>query len=151
MDVESAMKINELAKELTEKGFASSSEDASKMAEQFLQKNIMPKGNIAQPEGSDKFEIQVERLQRKFNNDISALEEKMNSIINKLNVICDELKKLKTRKPQPIKEEVNPEALKEEKQEKIEAKEPKKESSQRTGNFKPGDIDINEVFYCGTR
>ena len=115
MDVESAMKVNELAKELTKKGFASSSEDASKMAEQFLQKSVIPKENISQPEGADKFEIHLERIQRKFNNDISAMEEKMNSIINKLNTICDEVAKLK-RVSQTKEVQAQPEKPEEEKQ-----------------------------------
>ena len=149
MDVESAMKINELAKELTKKGFASSSEDASKMAEQFLQKTLIPKENLSQPKSTDKLEIQLERIQRKFNNDLSSLQEKMNSLINKLNMICDEVKNLKTRET-PVKEGAK--ASKEEKQNALKVKEENKESpNQRTGNFKPGDIDINEVFYCGTK
>lgn len=149
MDVESAMRVNELAKELSKKGFADSSEDASRMAEQFLQKSIVHKDNIAQPEGSDKFEIQIERFQRKFNSDLSGMQDKLNSVISNMNLICDEIQRLKTR--EPVRQEVNTEAPKQGKQEKIGAKETKKEYPPRTGKFRPGDIDINEVFYCGTK
>jgi hypothetical protein len=129
MDVESAIKINELAKELAKKGFASSSEDASKMAEQFLTKNGIPARSLSQPKGNDKFEILMERVQRKFDNDISAVHEKINSVVNKLNVICDEISRLKAGE---IQDNKNP-------------------PSQRTGEYKPGDIDINKVFYYGNK
>ncbi len=145
MDIESTMRINELAKELTKKGFASSSEEASKMAEQFLQKNIIPKEHLTAPQGADKAEIQLERMQRKFNSDMSVMQEKMNSLINKLNNVCDEVILLKTREPQP---KGSREIKKEDLQKTIVKKE---ESNQRTGAFKPGDIDINEVFYCGKK
>jgi hypothetical protein len=129
MDVESAIKINELAKELAKKGFASSSEDASKMAEQFLTKNGIPARSLSQPKGNDKFEILMERVQRKFDNDISAVHEKINSVVNKLNVICDEISRLKAG----------------------EIQDNKNLPSQRTGEYKPGDIDINKVFYYGNK
>jgi hypothetical protein len=129
MDVESAIKINELAKELAKKGFASSSEDASKMAEQFLTKNGIPARSLSQPKGNDKFEILMERVQRKFDNDISAVHEKINSVVNKLNVIYDEISRLKAG----------------------EIQDNKNLPSQRTGEYKPGDIDINKVFYYGNK
>ena len=136
MDVESAMKVNELAKELSKKGFASSSEEASKMAEQYLQKNIIPKSNLEK--GSDKFEIQLERIQRKFNSELSCMQEKMNSMIQKLNIVCDEIKNLKSQAIEP-------------KQKELPKQNTDSNSNQRVGNFKPGDIDINEVFYCGAK
>lgn len=94
MDIESTMKVNELARDPVKKGIAPNSEEASKMAQGFLQKKIVSPESMAKPEGIDKYEILMERMQRKFNSEISSLKEKMNSIIGKLKSVTDDIERL---------------------------------------------------------
>ena len=65
------MKVNALAKELVTKGIASTSEEASVLAEQMLQKTVIPReGSVKTEDVSEKYEILLERTTRKLSRDI---------------------------------------------------------------------------------
>jgi len=158
MDVPSMMKVNELSKTLKDQGIATSSEDASKMAEQMLSKE-MPHSS-EKSDDYDKYEVLLERIQRKVNSEVSTLKETVSALVNEIAFLKEDVKKLKLVKPQEqkveIKEmnkEVPAKELVQEHQAQLKEEE-KKEGTQaekRTGDLKPGDVNINEYFYYGNK
>jgi len=142
MDIETTMKINTLAKELLNKGLAPSSEEASVLAEQMLQKEI-PKTS---PEADkDQHLVAMERLQRSVNNDMTELKEQVMSLTSQLSQIKEDIRMIKQNKPEKPIPKI------EEKQEQLVNDKPKETPPQRTGDFKPGDVDIDKIFYYGNK
>lgn len=148
------VKVNELAKELKEKGIASNFEDAYKLAEKFLQKEVVPDHSKKMETTADKYEIMLERVQRKFHNDVEPLKEQMKLMANEIMFLKEEIKRLKIAKPvveQPkVIEKPKISEIKEDAQSTL-AKEERKEPSQRTGILKPGDVNISDYFYFGNK
>lgn len=146
MDIEATMKINALAKELVNKGIASTSEEASVLAEEMIHKMVIPRGTSVKTEdASEKYEILLERATRKISYDINSLNEGMVNIIKQLNEIQGDIKRIKRERitginkdPEPIKQE------KTEKQQKIEPKDAKQ-------GFNRDDISVDKIFYCGKK
>lgn len=141
MDIESTMKINALAKELVRKGIAKTSEEASVLAEEMLQKHTIPRESSVKTEtSSEKYEILLERATRKLSYDINTLQEGMANIIKQLAEISEDIKRIK-------REEIvktNPEPQKTpEKQKTIEPKNKKE--------FSKDDVAIDKVFYFGKK
>ena len=147
------MKINELARELKEKGMADSSEEASKMAEQFLKKNILPESS-EKTDDYDKHEVLLERLQRKLNNELGSLKDQLSSVVNELAFLKEDIKRIKLAKiPEPVinVERVEEKPEQEGKQSTLAADEKKEPTNQRTGDLKPGDVNIEDYFYFGNK
>ncbi len=130
------MKVNKLAKELREKGMAGTSEEATKLAESYLNKEIVPEAEKKSPD-NDRYDILLERLQRKLNQERKEMQDKVQSLANDIGFIKEELKKLKQAKPQ------------EPRQEKLQPK--TEDRNQRTGDLKPGDVKVEEYFYYGDK
>ena len=145
------IKVNELAKELVKKGIAKDSEEASKMAETYIRKEVLP-SSPSKSDNDDKVEILFERMQRKINGEIISLKAQLSSVINELNFIKEDIKRMKLGKEsRPVYEEIKKPKLPDEKQERLETKEEKKASNQRIGNLKPGDVNIEDYFYYGNK
>lgn len=140
MDIEATMKINALAKELVKKGIASGSEEASVLAEQMVQKQVIPREESVKTENiSEKYEILLERATRKLSRDISSLNEGIVNIIKQLNEIREDIKRIKREQITKIKK--NPGT---EKQEKIKPETSKKEPTS-------DDVAIDKIFYYGKK
>jgi hypothetical protein len=153
MDVETTMKINELAKDLISKGRASSSEEASKMAEDIMQKKILPdepKSEVVEtPE--DKHRIMVDKLGYRLDDEMSTMKKQMFIMIDEIEKLTSEVEQLKNRPvSQPVTKQ---EASAEQKEVQQEIKQEEKDSHPRQGGFKPGDsgVDVNKIFYCGNK
>ena len=72
MDIEATMKINALAKELVTKGIAATSEEASILAEDMIQKKTIPReGSIKTENEFERYEVILERATRKLSHDIN--------------------------------------------------------------------------------
>jgi len=165
MDVTSAIKVNQLSQELLSKGIASSSEEASAMAEKFLQKEMVhadDKPSEKMDNDSNKYEILIERMKRQVNNEFCGMKDQMNSLLNQINVLRNELnclkKSPKVEEKGEVIEKVVEEPVKQEKlgqgklgQEKPNTEDKKESENQRVGNLKPGDVKIESFFYCGDK
>ena len=149
MDVEKTQKMNNLAKELVKQGLAPSSEHATKLAEEMISKDA-PKSEV-----SESNEIAFERLQRKINYELEPLKQQVQSLTNQLNDLRNQVRNLRINQVQERpKQESQAKLVEEAPKEKAEEKpccEPKEGDNQRTGEFKPGDVDINKVFYYGNK
>jgi len=146
MDIEATMKINALAKELVKKGIASTSEEASVLAEEMVNKKAIPREESVKTENSsEKYEILLERATRKLSHDISSLNEGMANIIKQLNEISEDIKRIKREQITEVKKA--PEPIKQEKTEKQQKIEPKDKKQQ----FNQDDISVDKVFYFGKK
>lgn len=155
MDVETTMKINDLAKELVKKGMAPSSEEAYKMAEQMMQKEILPQKTTASGKSDDRIDILIERLARKYDHELETIKKQMMIMIEEIEKINCNVKSLQNasviKKTPPAEQ---PTTSEEPKEEQTELKsQNKSESNQRQGQFKPGDesVDVNKIFYYGNK
>ena len=157
MDIPSMIKVNELSKTFKDKGIAESSEDATKMAEEVLKKD-MPHASQETEKEIDKVDIILERTKRQFSNEMSSLKKQLVSLVNEINFIKEDMKKLKQAKEQPkviekpVSQEQNQKKKSpEEKQESLQTKKQETQAEKRTGGIKPGDVNIEDYFYYGTK
>lgn len=144
MDVESQMKLNKLAKDLVKKGLAPSSDDALKMAQTIMQKEA-PKENKSSVELAnlhEKYEILLERYNRKIAAEIISIKEQLKVLSTQLSFITDDINKIKrsyieTGPAQNI-EKKNPEKT-----------QTKKETS--NDSFTKDDVAVDKIFYFGKK
>ena len=153
MDVEATIKLNEMAKNLVQRGFAASSEDAYEMAQRMVKPVLPQSQKTEKPETTEKYKIAIERLTRKFDNEVNSLKEHIHSLIREVNYLKESvvknrenIKTLKTPAEEPV-------AIKKQDTPQTELKQEKREVSQRSGAFKPGDkqVSVENVFYCGQK
>jgi len=159
MDVPSMMKVNELSKTLKDQGIATTSEDASKMAEKMLSKEMPHSSDKS--DDYDKYEVLLERVQRKVNNEIGTLKETLSALVNEVAFLKEDIKRLKLAKVEvkPVSQSVQP-PVQQSAQPPVQEKQtelPKKErpegtqAEKRTGDLKPGDVNIDDYFYYGNK
>ena len=157
-DVDKIIKINEMSANLKKHGFAESADDASSKAQDVFKEKI---ANVEEKKGDELMtnDNDVSKMQRNFEvfkssmqsqlesvkGDISSVMGKMNEMIK----IINELEKLKDSVT-TIDDGSN------EKQQRLAPKVVKKSaeekpqnSNPRSGDMKPGDIDLSNTFYCG--
>jgi len=151
MDVEKLRRINILSQELKKHGMAESSEDAYTQAQRMIQ--VIPKDNAQAtqecvivetapaptPLESRQFQLELEKLQKGFSEELDVLRNAMNQLIIEVNSLRDELNKVQTMQPPKQKEK------------QAELKTEAKASHPRQGGWKPGDVDIQKMFYYGTK
>ena len=147
MDVNKLQKINQLALELKQKGIASSMDEAVRMAEKMIGGDKEVSGlqstSEAQKEESTEDNLQL----RKINYKLKEHEDIIIQIQNKMNEMITEINKLQNQRPVskgPVK-------VPEEKQTIFTGEKPKEKPKNRSGDYGPGDIDINEYFYSGSK
>jgi hypothetical protein len=154
-DIDKIRKINEMSAILKKHGFAATSDDAATKAQDVFKEKIADvetrKGDAEMADDKD-----ISRIERNFEtfksatyqqletvrSDLSAVMGKMNEMIKVIN----ELEKLK--------DSVTTIDEGSEKQKRLApkvVKKPKEQKNQRTGDIKPGDVDLSETFYYGTR
>ena len=168
MDVDKMRKINELARELKEKGITTDTEEAYKQAE------LIVEGKINTPEQSnsqdDKERVEVEQSDEpsnanvsgaikmdaleahNFNERMSSMEEQLNVMFMKINEIVSELNNMQKKKQDsPIEMREMKEEKKEESQKDFQSrlKEKKENGHPRTGDYKSEDVSIEKMFYFG--
>lgn len=148
MDIEKLRKINMLSQELKKHGMADSSTDAYAQAQQMVQ--VVPKQNVsaslqesvvleADPLASRQFQMELEKIQKAVTGELDVMRTAINQIISEVNTLREDLSKAQTA--QPIKQ----------KEKQVELKTAPAESHPRQGSWKPGDVDIQKMFYYGTK
>ncbi len=143
MDVFKLQRMNSLAADLKKHNFATSSQDAFQQAEQvFTETPVIsdePQLVVQQKEdhlASRRFELLLEQNNKKYEQEIGLLRSALNSLAMQLDGLRSELHKMH-------------EAPKKEQQ--VPLKTAPKEDHPRQGKFTSSDVDIQKMFYCGTK
>jgi len=142
MDVVKLQKLNSLASELRKHNFASSSDDAFKQAEQVYEqseKTIRVESPVVERKtdslSEHRFELLLEQQRLKYEQELGLLRSALGVLSNEFEVLKSEVRKF-SEVPK-VKERQEP------------LKTEPKVAHPRQGDFKPGDIDIQKMFYCG--
>ncbi|MBU0615106.1 MAG: hypothetical protein KJ601_03355 [Nanoarchaeota archaeon] len=149
MDVQTTMRINELAKDLLTRGMAASSEEAYKMAEGIMQKQVLPNRpeSVVVEKSEDKYRMLIERVSNRVDDELDKMKQQMLIMIKEIEKNTAVIAELKNRPVQTVHQAP---ARKPDVQTEIKA-EKKEENHPRQGAFKPGDVDVNKIFYCGNK
>lgn len=167
-DYEKMRKMNELAKDLKQHGFADSSFEAIKQASQIYGEDELTHevkhGLINSPQdrmaGEEKMsETDFDRRMKKLQDNIDALTSKMNEMIQAINDMDARITQLskKQREERVVHEEKPVERPVEKRQEEPAHHEEKHETqsgeyaNQRVGNFQSQDVAIDKMFYFGKK
>ena len=155
MDIEALRKINELTKALQQHGISISSEDAWRQAETIIQpqqdsQKITTTTAVQEHHDGDallerKYKLMLEMNNKKF-------ETMMATMQDNLNLLTQEIIRLKTEfsnAPNKNTAELTPVKQEQQTQQPVQQTEPKKEAHPRQGQFAPGDISIEKMFYYG--
>ncbi|MFQ5621024.1 MAG: hypothetical protein ACE5FT_04230 [Candidatus Nanoarchaeia archaeon] len=164
-DIERLKKISQMSKELQKHGIATNSEEGFKQSEAIYQASTpnmevnkdLTSSHVEQPSAEAATAQQVntgalsdfQRFQNTVNDRLGKLESGLTNVIGKLNEMIKEINRLEGRLEQGGVPE-----LPKERQETIAPKEePKKEaeSQSRSGEYTPGDVAIDKIFYYGNK
>jgi len=163
-DIDKIMKVNEMSANLKKHGFAASSDEAAGQAQEVFKEKIAgveekrSEENIGDAEMADNKDL--EKIERNFevfksttHEQLESVKGELQTVVGKMNEmikIINELEKLKDSVT-TINDGSN------EKQQRLapkvvqKPKEDKPASHPRSGSAQPGDVDLSDTFYCGTR
>ncbi len=148
MDVKQTVKINQLVNEFKKHGIATE-EEAIKEATRVISKealNGMQKEEVSQEilnMINRKMQYLSELSEKRLKEETDKLRAEVGNMAGELKALRDMVKDLASRPaPKPEQQTL-----------KAEVKEGKKveEAKPRSGDFEPGDVDINDVFYFGNK
>lgn len=149
MDIDQLQKINQLSHELKRHGMASSATDAYSQAQQIItitpkspaaaQETVMVEAAPVEPLAARQFQIELERVQKAYAEELEMMRTAINQIIAEVNSLRDEFTKVQAVQPPKPKEK------------QVELKTEQKVPHPRQGDWKPGDVDIQKMFYFGTK
>ena len=158
-DIDKVMKINKMSETLKQHGFAESSEEAASQAQEVFNQKI---AEVQKPvkEGGQMSNDNIAKVERNFEvfkstttEQINSMKEDIHKVIQKMNEMIKAITELEKLKASVTTiDEGGPE-----KQQRLApkiVKKPKEEkpaNHPRSGDTKPGDIDLNDTFYYGTR
>ena len=152
-DIEKIRKINEMSATLKKHGFAMSSDDAASKAQDVYKEKI---ADAAKAENKAESSPGIAKLERNFEvfrsaaqKEMNTLREDLSSVVGKLNEMIKVINEL-----EKLKDDVTTIDEGKEKQKRLApkiVKKPKEQKNQRTGDLKPGDINLNETFYYGNK
>jgi len=150
MDISETQKVNDLSRELMKQGMAASSEDASRMAHNIIGKESTM---MNLHEKVPKPNVEMERYERKMGKSMEMLASQMKMMADQIKFLKADIKRLKMAQPtqstaQPI--QAGPATQPAPTQSAPVRPEGSKPSS-RTGSLKPGDVNIEDYFYCGQK
>ena len=163
-DIQKLKRIAAMTAELRKHHIASDSEDALRQSEAIFQerspKRLMVNSDLSVSSVGEEKPAEtphsvagismpeLERFQNTVNTRLNVVEENVSSVIGKMN----EMIKIITKLEQRLEQGGVPE-LPKERQETIAKKEDKKETTGqlRSGDYKPGDVEIDRIFYFGKK
>ena len=99
---------------------------------------------VVEPQQSDslatkKVELILEMNNKKYEQELSALRNAVTMLANELEILKSELRKSAEQMPVKVKDK------------QVELKTEPKADHPRQGKFQPSDVDIQKMFYFGTR
>jgi uncharacterized protein Yka (UPF0111/DUF47 family) len=154
-DIDKIRKINEMSATLKQHGFASSSDDAASKAQEVFKEKIadVEKGGAEKMAENNPDIAKIERnfdvFKATTHKQITSLKEDLHSVMEKMNQMIKVINEL-----EKLKEDVTTIDEGGEKQKRLApkiVKKPRKQKNQRTGDVEPGDVDLSETFYYGTK
>lgn len=151
MDLGQLQRINKLSSELKRHGMADSSTDAYTQAQQIV--TITPKKNVPaagqetvvveaapmEPLAARQFQLELERVHKAVTKELDVLRNAINQIVAEVNALREDVCKLQSVQPPKPKEK------------QVELKTEERVPHARVGDWKPGDVDIQKMFYFGTK
>jgi len=165
-DIDKIMKVNEMSANLKKHGFAATSDEAAGQAQEVFNEKIANveekkeenkeenKGDAEMVDDKDlaKIERNFEVFKSTTHQQLESVKGDLQTVMGKMNEmikVINELEKLKDSVT-TINDGSN------EKQQRLAPKVVKKPVSEkpnnpRSGNVQPGDVDLSDTFYCGTR
>lgn len=168
MDVNKLQKINMLASELKKHSGASTIE-AAQQAQEVFQAQQMPNAQNAQPQTASQpqtmkanqpaaqqsqepdmlaqkqFEFLLSRVTKKYDEQLELFRNGINTLATELESVKAKLSKLQSIQPKEVQVPLKkPEPKKE-------TAPAKKEAHPRQGNFSSTDVDIQKMFYFGSK
>ncbi len=152
-DIDKIRKINEMSATLKQHGFAATSDDAATKAQDVFKEKIADveksEAKMADDKGMEKLERNFEVFKSTTHQQLEAVRGDLHSVIEKMNQMIKVINEL-----EKLKDSVTTIDEGSEKQKRLApkvVKKPKEQKNQRTGDVKPGDVDLSETFYYGTR
>ncbi len=151
MDLDQLRKINTLSHELKRHGMANSSTDAYSQAQQIVtiaskpstsegtQETVVVEAASADPLAERQYYLELERIQKTVTGELEVLRTAINQIIAEVNALREDVTRVQSVQPPKLKEK------------QVELKTEEKVPHPRQGNFQPGDVDIQKMFYFGTK
>lgn len=147
MDVDKLQRINALASELRKHNFALSNDEAYKQAEQVYEEGEQVQVQTMREPAPVKEDALAERKiqlildmnNKRFLQEFDLLRSALNTLANELEAVKSEMRKLSEQAPPKPKERQEP------------LKTEAKEDHPRQGKFTPSDVDIQKMFYFGTK
>lgn len=147
MDVDKLQRINALASELRKHNFALSSDDAYRQAEQVYEEGSQAQvQTIHEPApvkedalAERKIQLILDMNNKKFLQEFDLLRSALNTLANELEAVKSEMRKFSEQAPPKPKERQEP------------LKTEPKEDHPRQGKFTSSDVDIQKMFYFGTK
>ncbi|MBR9691661.1 hypothetical protein GOV06_02650 [Candidatus Woesearchaeota archaeon] len=166
MSVEDVQKVNQLAQELIEKGFAADREEAVKKAQEMLNKEITSaaqvketdeKQNIAASEVSDdSLKNMIERVKDHVARQFEGYKNALLGLEKELRALKQQVEELKSRgvsrtaADRGIAEKKVEEAA-EPDEEPMKVEKEEGEAHPKVGRNNPDDVSIEKMFYCGNK
>jgi len=158
MNVTEMQKVNDLSRELMKQGMAASSEDASRMAHSIIGKESTL---IDLHEKVPKPNVEMERYERKMGKHMEMLANQMKLMAEQIQYLKQDIQRLKSQ-PAPVQALAQTQPVQQPQSAPVQqATQPVQapqttrpegsKPSSRTGNFKPGDVNIEDYFYCGQK
>jgi len=151
MSIEDIQKINQLAKNLLDKGMVSSREDAVKEAQRILNREIVNKqevkgdGSVAAGNNLEQFKNIITRTKEYTLQQLNAFKKEIENLTAEIHKLKNEMSVLKVTRSAE-KPDDNP---KEPVQQRLRTKE--KETNQRTGEISPEEVAVDKIFYYGNK
>jgi hypothetical protein len=171
--IERMRRLNELTKELKQRGFAESSFEAIQQANQIYGDDDLTSEvkqgmirnshhDFAESSGDVMEEssmINIEKKINKVSENVNTLTEKMNEIIKAINDMDSRINALKNKPVERVEKSAPPSVHVEEKTEHkaepqeapVDIKKDEYSTNQRTGSFQSQDVAIDKMFYFGKK
>lgn len=144
MDIDKIQKINEMARELLKHGIVSSMDDAVKQAEECVSKKTEASQLRTDVESDNEkkhsMSLEINRLKSKISEQARKIDE-LEGMLKKAN---EKITDLELRKSSTIME-------KDKSQPQTRLVPEEKKPHPRSGNFVPGDVSIEKIFYSGPK
>lgn len=153
MDIDKVQKINQLAKELMDHHMAESREEAVAKAEKMLSgKEMTELEEKMKP--LEESPIHEDTLIRKLSRTIEEHTlkiEQLRRAITELENKLESMSRQQIQRPQVSNEHILTEAQRPDKQMAFTKEATEKKEHPRSGNYEPGDVSIEKIFYAGNK
>ena len=144
MDVEKLQKINALANELKKHNFAAGNDEAFKQAESVYdpkqqEKKPMQTTKIEDSLSEKRFEIMLQMNNKRYDNEISMLKSALRQLAEEFTQMKQKIHERPAQRqepPKPVQKELKTEP---------------KQDHPKQGKFTSDDVDIQKMFYFGTK